>query len=263
MDPKKGITTTMTISLAVPTYNSAKFTSKSIAKIIDSDYIDEIVISDDFSSQINFIKMTNQLKQLEEETGYKKIVYYRNDINQGPLINKYLAIKRCKNSWVFLLDSDNAIQDPAEFTEILQNLTLEKNTIYCPAVGASNYNFFKDIIDKENIGDYIRSKRFKMFLNNGNFFVPRKTYVEIFENIKERDFNTLSGCKKSMDVLFFNYHWIKAGGRLKVVEDLKYYHRSRKNGNWITHKEENIKTTKILIEKIKELKKEVNIDYTL
>ena len=64
------------------------------------------------------------------------------------------------------------------------------------------------------------------FFNDGNYLVNRNKYVE-----------TLSAYQKyhvaASDVIFANYLWLSAGGKLSVVSDSMYVHRVHEGSTWL------------------------------
>ena len=84
------------ISICIPFYETHDLTTNFLDSIINEDFINEIIISDD-CSQKKFNYQNNKVK------------IYRNKINQGAFRNKYISVSKAKNQWVLLLDSDNFI----------------------------------------------------------------------------------------------------------------------------------------------------------
>ena len=90
----------MNISLAFTTWNSAEW----IKRQLEQDYfnlsdglINEIIILDDCSGDYDILK--------EYETDNIKI--FRNETHLSPLLGRKNLVSKCKNEWVYLMDSDN------------------------------------------------------------------------------------------------------------------------------------------------------------
>jgi hypothetical protein len=62
-----------------------------------------------------------------------------------------------------------------------------------------------------------RSRSVAVFLNTGNYFVPRIRYVE-------RVRSQLAFASTVPDVLLANHGWLRDGGRLHIVPGLEYSH---------------------------------------
>ena len=95
------------ITVAIPFYNTVDYLESLLEELVDSFFIDEIVISNDASDY-------------SIEIDHPKITIYHNAINQGAFRNKYLRVARASNDWVYLLDSDNKL--PKSSIDILENI---------------------------------------------------------------------------------------------------------------------------------------------
>lgn len=237
----------MNITLTIPTYltntRSIEYIIASIKNIENNHIFDYIVIQDDCSDYTLFEKLKKCLNY--------KITYFRNIVNKGPLINKYLAVKNSiYTKYVYLLDADNMLNNSID---ILNNVMLEENTICCPSSGAVNYSSLPEIIDKKKAKSLINIRNFQLFLNNGNYLVNKDKYVEVFENIDNSLLEEFPSCKRSLDVLFFNYFWLKNNYIFKIIKGLKYYHRTNGGRNWAKHKYINKKVVRKIYSKIEEL----------
>ncbi len=89
------------ISVGITHYNRPKLLEECLKNILDDDRIGEIVINDDFSTQIDF----EQVEMLKGKSD--KIKIFRNPYNLGAYRNKLETVKNCTLAWVILIDSDN------------------------------------------------------------------------------------------------------------------------------------------------------------
>lgn len=90
------------VSIIMPTYNCAKFISKSIESVINQTMKDwELWIVDDKSTD-NTIDVIS--KYLDK---YPNIHYHSMDVNGGPGLARTAGIKRAKGKYVAFLDSDD------------------------------------------------------------------------------------------------------------------------------------------------------------
>jgi glycosyltransferase involved in cell wall biosynthesis len=89
------------ISLAVPHYNNTSYICDAINPFIDDFRINEIIICDDNSNDID------ELEKLILNYNNSKIKLFKNKENLGCYHNKINTVSKCKNDWCILLDSDN------------------------------------------------------------------------------------------------------------------------------------------------------------
>ena len=210
------------ISLAIANYNRAEMTIESFAQVLDNGLVDDIVIMDDYSEPDIYVKLWNAVNNLNTNNVY----LIRNAENYGAFLNKYRAVKQCKNDWVIVLDCDNIID--GSYIKIASTLDKKEDVLYCPEVLYSlgkekeqwNYSEFnKGPLDKWNIKEHIESALFGTCMNTGNFLVNRKEYIDVVE---------LSKIDKRLcllDSFYFNYLWVAKMNKMQVVPGLGYEHR--------------------------------------
>jgi glycosyltransferase involved in cell wall biosynthesis len=216
----------MSISLAIPSFNRSDFTIESFIQVLNNDLIDDIVIVDDHSDIDIFIKLWNLVNELNSD----KIKLLRNKKNLKPLLNKYEAVKNCKNDWAILLDSDNIISN--DYIEIVSKLDAEEDIIYCPellytlnkTVVWCSFKEFNYVITKKEANRNIEDGMFQTLLNTGNYFCNRKKYMDV----KEDSYN--ASALSANDAMYFSYAWLFNGNKIKVVPDLAYVHRQHGGG---------------------------------
>jgi glycosyltransferase involved in cell wall biosynthesis len=213
------------ITVAIPFYNTIDYLEPLLEELVDSFFVDEIVISNDASDY-------------SVEIDHPKITIYHNAINQGAFRNKYLSVARSSNDWVYLLDSDNKL--PKSSIDILENIQdLDPDTYYSPIqLNLVNdgldesldgktvvYDFPERTIDLELAKEYLANDtgQIQWFLNTGNFLVNKKTYLEtmkfIFDNPNHKHLEA--------DAMAFTTHWLRKKKKIQIVSDLCYEHRVR------------------------------------
>ena len=220
------------ITLAITTYNRTDFVIESFSSVLDNNYINEIIIVDDFSD----INIYNDLKYKIEGINNHKIKLYRNDVNLKPLLNKLEAIKYSQNDWVILLDSDNKIND--NYINIIKSLDVDKNILYIPekllhfnGEIISDFNRHKNCnINLNNIKNFLNEPEISTALNVGNFFVNKNKYLEVFSS------GNIDQELQINDALYFSYLWIVFGGDIKIVENLNYFHRQHENSWYLNNR---------------------------
>jgi glycosyltransferase involved in cell wall biosynthesis len=212
------------ITVAIPYYNSEKYLEQALEFPLSSDFVSEIIIHDDCSE--------NQI-----ESTHPKIKIYRNETNLGAFRNKYLAVSKASNDWVYLLDSDNYFFDNS--LEIVNNIKSQRGRYYSP----SQLHLVDDGLDKTLNGKIVKydfgqvdgskareilksgNGEFEWLINTGNFFVHRDDYVESMQDI----INDPTYPYFEADAIVFTYNWLKKGNIIEVVDDLWYNHRLRSN----------------------------------
>lgn len=212
------------ITLAFTTYKSSNY----IYKQLERDYfrrsdniINEIVIQDDHSK--DFEELTDVVKT---DT---RIKIYQNSKNLSPLLSRQNLVKNCTNEVIFLMDSDNYLDET--IFKILKNITIDKDIIYCPDFARPNFNFkhFGDeTVDIEFVKNRLDNLDMQIFLNTGNYLIHKTPYLEVGKAI-----NT-SFAYFTVDVVYFNYLWLKAGKRLFCVKDFEYDHTMRSDSYYMT-----------------------------
>lgn len=237
------------ITLAITTYNRSDMVIDAFISVLNNDLIDEIVIVDDSSEESIFEELKTKVNQLENN----KIKIYKNEYNLKPLLNKLEAIKKSTNDWIILLDSDNKITD--EYIQIIQNLERDKDILYLPekllnfddSIISDFCSLNNFVLNKNNIKGFVENNSITTILNVGNFFVNKYNYINTFEN------SSFEENLQTNDAIYFSFLWISNNLNIKIVDNLKYYHRQH-SGSWYSNNKiecEN-NTTKV-IDKIKNL----------
>ncbi len=117
------------ISVGIPTYNSSKYFESCIKSVINKKMINQIIISDDGSTDEELISLKKIISKFENISN-KEIMFSKNQKNLGAFYNKLELIKKSKNDLIYILDSDNIAG---------KNLDL----------------VISDILKKQDTGDYL------------------------------------------------------------------------------------------------------------
>lgn len=221
-----------TCSVAIPYYNNSYFMLDTLKTPINDDRISEIIICDDKSKDLM------QLKSYISKIPTTKIKIFENDKNLGCYHNKINTVKKCTNDWCILLDSDNIIEK--DYIDKL--FAIEKwddTTIYSPSRpitfpgqpsvmldyrGYSNKYITKDIY----LHDF-NDPKFLCLINNCNYFVPTKNFVECMLPYEKQYNRNYIDCLDSA-VLFTD--WLTNNNKIFVVNGLTYKHRLHPNSNY-------------------------------
>jgi hypothetical protein len=234
----------MKISLAIPTFNRIDYTCQAFSEVLD--IVDEVIIVDDCSEIGIFNELRNRLNS-------EKVHLYRNDVNLKPFRNKYNVVKKCKNEWVILLDSDNII-DQNYITTIMKE-SLNQRVMYCPEKlytinnDAILYDYSKysgQVINKTKAKQYIDDFTFQVCINTGNFFFNRDTYIKVVDN------NELNVELEIADAIYMYYLWMKGDNSIKIVSNLNYRHRTHPGSYWMSVSPAYMKNTDTIIKTVKE-----------
>jgi glycosyltransferase involved in cell wall biosynthesis len=212
----------MKISLCLTNYNRTDLLFESFAQVIDDPRLDEIVISDDCSTDENFMSVYTKFKDVD------KVKIYRNERNLDCYLNKAKAIERAKNEWVIIFDSDNILTK--EYLDRIENLIeagLNRNTIYQPEFAKPHFNFeflSGQMINCSNVGSIIsRFPNTNTMLNAMNYFVNRDEYLRVFD---------YGANPVTSDSIYQNFRWLDAGNFIYVVPGLQYEHRIHEGSHY-------------------------------
>jgi glycosyltransferase involved in cell wall biosynthesis len=221
----------MKISIAVTSYNRPN-TIKSFEKVLNDHRVDDIVIVDDHSDPALY----RLLKQnVLSANASKKIRLFRNEKNLDCYKNKRRAVSLVDNEWCILLDSDNsidedyidAIDQAASFKMIPPNIILQ------PEYARPHFDFRRltgTVLDKGNIAEFIGSGDTQTMLNAMNFFVNKDWYLKVFDDLID---------PVTSDSLYFNYCWLREGGKIQVTPGMQYDHPISED----SHYKKNVKRT--------------------
>lgn len=212
------------ITLAIPYYNSEKYLEQTLEIPLNSEFVSEIIIHDDCSEN-------------EIESTHPKIKIYRNEKNLGAFKNKYLAVSKASNEWVYLLDSDNYFFENS--LDVVKNINTQRGRYYSPSQlhlvddgldqslngRIVKYNF--DLVDGKKAAEILKSQNadFEWLINTGNFFIHRDDYVQSMKSV----YDNLNYPYFEADAIVFTYNWLKYGNIIEVVDNLWYNHRLRSN----------------------------------
>ena len=94
------------ITVGIPTFNSSRFLFESLNSVIDCTSVNEIIISDDGSSQGEIKKLEQIISAFNTKLD-KKIKLIEHSENRGAFLNKFSIFEQSSNDLVYILDSDN------------------------------------------------------------------------------------------------------------------------------------------------------------
>jgi glycosyltransferase involved in cell wall biosynthesis len=212
------------ITVAIPFYNTQDYLEQSLELLLDSDFVSEIIIHDDCS-------------EYQIDSDHPKVKIYRNEKNLGAFKNKYLAVSKSTNEWVYLLDSDNYFFDNS--LDVVKNIKPQRGRYYSPSQlhlvdsgldptlngKVVKYDFGVVDVDKAKMLLQLNIGEFEWLINTGNFFIHRDDYIESMMDV----YNNPEYPYFEADAIVFCYNWLKKGNTIEVVDSLWYNHRLRSN----------------------------------
>jgi hypothetical protein len=224
------------ISIAIPHYNNTSYICDAIDPLINDSRINEIIICDDKSNDIDV------LEKIILNYNNTKIKLFKNETNLGCYHNKINTVSKCSNDWAILLDSDN-IYDKKCIDTLYNIPNWDKNTIYTPSWGITFPNHPSPMLNYLKYNNQFISKtiyindfndfNFKCFMNNCNYFLPAKNFIncmnDIQNNYKRETIDALDSA-----VLFTD--WLLNNNNIFVVESLHYKHRLHDQSNYMLSK---------------------------
>jgi glycosyltransferase involved in cell wall biosynthesis len=234
------------ISIALTNYNRTDLLFESIAQVINDERIDEIVISDDHSTDNIFDQVCEKYKDVE------KVQIFRNTENLDCYRNKRQAVKRATNEYVILFDSDNVLTK-----EYIDRIYSGENgeriwspsVLLAPSFAKPHFDFRElsgKLISKENVSSLLNVGNCSTMLNAMNYFVNREEFLRVWDGGID---------PVTSDSLYQNYNWLSGGNSIYVVPHLEYTHLVHSG----SHYQNNVRRTPSgfhdsIIEKLKLMK---------
>lgn len=205
------------ISLALTHYNRFDLLLECIAHVKDDPRIDEIVISDDCSTDGSYERLG------EHFSTNHKIKLWRNERNLDCYANKRAAVGRCSNEWVILFDSDNVIG--LDYLNRIYFFPWEPQVVYCPDYAQPHFDYTPwsgKRISRHDVAEWMQkptpkgASSFCTALNTANYFVNRAAYLEVWDGSID---------PHTSDSIFQIYNWLRSGRHVSIVPNLRYFHR--------------------------------------
>jgi glycosyltransferase involved in cell wall biosynthesis len=234
------------ISVAITTYNRSKEIVAALEFPSTCGWIDQIIVCDDASPDED--ELRRACARAEEQSS-KPISVLLHNHRLGPFGNKLRALGYCRNEFVALLDSDNALTRNY-MHHILNELDIDHYDpwcIYCPAKAMSAADWSDlagTVITRHNVCELIAANpRLGVMLNAGNYVVPVRNFLKIVGPYREDQVH-------AADVLYANYRWLQAGGKLKIVAGAQYWHALHPGSIWEQWQTESIKVAAAIMQKM-------------
>jgi GT2 family glycosyltransferase len=215
------------LSVCIPTYKRFdNFLKKNIELYLKSEYIDEIIVSDEDGDDYNKLK--------EHFQNESKLKLFKNDKILGVYFNKSKSVSYANNDWVCLADSDNYMPDSYFKTwhDYIELHGLNNKSVYMPQktypVNNSecfNYEEFGNLkITKYNVNDIKLNGNYECMLNTANYIFNKYNYLKVDEYMySDNKCNPLDTVMKNFLLLLNN-------STLTVVPNMIYYHAVHHDG---------------------------------
>lgn len=128
------------ISVGIPTYNSSKYLKTCLKSVVNKKKVNEIIISDDGSTHEEILAIENIVSKFGHIKN-KEIKLFKNKKNLGAFQNKLNLIKKSRNDFIYILDSDNIAGKNLDsvISEIFQT-TNSSSYLYQPNIMYQFYN---------------------------------------------------------------------------------------------------------------------------
>jgi len=230
------------ISICVPTWNRFDFTIKCLEQVLYDDRIQAIVISDDNSTDGSYEKLVEYYNEINKNFPSQRVFVFQNKDRLKVHGNKMMAIKNRFTEWCILFDSDNILTK--EYLDNLYAFEWDKKTLYQPSFAKPNFDY-RELIgtyDSNNTKHNIQRPLFECMLNTQNFFINGDEYIKVWENQEN-----INGA----DSIFFNYLWLKSGGKIDVVRGLEYEHVVHRGSFYESVAEDSVPKALDIVKKIK------------
>ena len=146
------------ISVGIPTFNSSKYLSYCLKSLSKLTSVDEIIISDDGSTDDEYKKIEQIVREFKFNNDIELL---KNKMNLGAYVNKLNLMKASKNKYIYILDSDNLAGKNLD--EIIKNYVLtEKNddVLFQPNI---MYQFWKNPKSAKILSNFDSKYKVKFF----------------------------------------------------------------------------------------------------
>lgn len=233
-----------TLSIVIPTWERVEMTIASFFNVVNDERIEKIVIVDDASSDETYLRLKTYCDRLP------KVLLYRNETNKDCYRNKATSVSYSPTPFCIILDSDNIID--TDYIDKIFEQEWDEKTALMPSFAYPHFSYEAYngvVLDKENAANYIDLPLAETCLNCMNYFVNKHFYMKVWDGSID---------PVTSDSLYQNYNWLLNGGKIHIVEGLRYIHTIHENSHYLknnhrtpTDFRENI------MQKIRNFKKEV------
>lgn len=214
-------------------------------------FVEETIITDDTDDNLIGQKLNDWF------TNNPGCNYIKNEKRLGMQLNKLEVLRQSSmlnDNFAILLDSDNKLTD--WYFIALHNLdwfnhSEAKNIIVAPTFAMPQFDY--QILNNLSIDFSVASEilnggwtekhktALELALNTCNYVVHPATFLE-----KVKPNPDVKGC----DTFWFNYQWLKNGGKIFFLKDMHYNHLVHDGSEWLKHADENMRKANEIIKLI-------------
>ena len=205
-------------SLCIATMKRWSFLKENLPKYLANPYLSEIILVDETGEDFQKIKQVYGSNP--------KIHVFQNETRLGPFLNKLECMKRAKNDWIALIDSDN-YADEAYFETLLRVFDATKlKRVYMPSKALPNFDYSAYagmLLTPSTIGELLRTKQdlhLTTCFNTGNYVLSKQA-LETLSVFSKDELSKQSFC---CDVIYANTILLQDGFEFCVVPNLEYSH---------------------------------------
>ncbi|MCX6313025.1 MAG: glycosyltransferase family 2 protein [Bacteroidetes bacterium] len=168
------------ISIIIPTFNSAKTISSALESILQQSFSDfEILIMDGISTD-------NTLVIAESYSDERIKIFSEKDLGIYDAMNK--GIKLAQGEWLYFLGSDDRLINSELFSEIMPNLTSDKDLVYGNVLWGNTGKKFDGPFDLEKLIKYRNICQQAIFYKR-NLFLKIGLFKNEFKYCADHYFN--------------------------------------------------------------------------
>ena len=216
------------ISIAIPYHGDRlKWTTQTVYNCHGQSFVKEIVLTVE-PSDFPIDKVRKAFRN------YKKVKVFQNDKQLFVFRNKINAVQKCNCQHVALLDSDSIV-GAAYFGMIIRK-PYSKHVIYCPEYGYPQLNYRQFTGEDINLNaavDCLGNKNFDKLINTMNYVFHRETWLNALSEAINSDYEQMAA-----DSAYMNYHCLKNGMVLRVVQGMTYRHTIHDQSTYCLHHKE-------------------------
>lgn len=220
---------TKQLTVCIPTYKRYQMTVEAVSSALQDDRVGEVVVVED--------GLTEDGQMLKQHyNNHPKVTVYFNHTNLGVYGNKHRAVQLASNPWVIILDSDNRLT--REYLDAVFNAEWNEAEVLAPVFARPTFDYRAysgKVLQKNNVAQFIGKAGIDCCLNTMNYFVNRTMYLLVWQPRAD-----IIGA----DSIYFNYLWMLAGNRIKLLPDMEYEHRVHDGSYYVSVARESAPLTK-------------------
>ncbi len=234
------------LTVAIPTYSRWVFLEKLLPKLLEYEWVTNVVVSDDGGGDAMAIWS-------ESWGNHEKLSVYINDNRIGIFGNKRRCLELAKTEWVILLDSDNeyTMESFKFLEETFRSRDPDARVIYAAGgmrrLEAGNISqplsSFGDLeISRSNWSSICKMPGSNELLNDGNFLIHVSALEHIPKDIPH-DRYYAADMIAWLDLLINNGGWT-----YRVLKGLSYIHNVHNDSSWLKESSESWNAMKVIKE---------------